>query len=1067
MALKGADRYVSARALADDVEHWLADEPVAAWPEPWRMRAGRWVRRHKTAITALSVGLILLVAGSIALLFVEERRRHQAREFEQSRLFQVREHLSNLQKSAENAEQLVGSEIAAGRFASAAGILQQACDRLREEPSLEPLRAKLQLRQERLHRLVQFFSLADAAERLVYEEEYSEALTVADAALATLEIARHDDWWDHLPDADLSLPQREHLRNEAYRQILLAAILSSLRANQDSAVLDLLLRAERFRPSMSARVLKLAHEPAPTDGARNTPPTSLKPTSAIDYYFLGMFHFAMVDSPDKPVVKRIMLLGQPETFGLLDLKSPLATAAAHFRKAIDLQPQHPFTYLFLARIMISTNQFREAELAVNACVGLRPEFEVGYMMRAFATYRQGVLQTDPPRKKELLDSTMADLATCMRLNPKYGQTYYVRAQVYEAQHDHDKAIADYAQVIQLLPSKKAQAYRSRGMIYYTQKQHDRAIKDFDECIRLDPTNQNALNARGFAWYLKKDYDKAITDYSEAIRIDPKFVLGYGNRAIAWIVKNDYEKAFADLDEAIRLDPKNVAAHNARGFTWYIKKDYGKAIADYNEAIRLDPNNVDAHKYRVDAHNKRGFAWYLKKDYDKAIADYSEAIRLDPKNVEAHKAHNNRGLAWYLKKDYDKAIADYSEAIRIDPKYVLGYRNRANAWSAKKDYEKAIADYDELIRLDPKNVDVHNYRGNVWSAKKDYDKAIADYSEAIRIDPKYALGYHNRGKAWNAKKDYEKAIADHDEAIRLDPKFMNAYSWRGKSQYLAKQYDAALASWQEALKIDPKFTWGIMRTAHLMATCPDAKYRDAKKALELAKTALDLQKNPDAEFKEMAAAVFAEAGDFPEAVRLAGACPRTRDLEERRRRPPPAGVVQEEAAISAGVSGESQASAEKKQASRLPSHLATGDGPPKGPNLSVLASSSPRGSGAGAAPGGRRHHGSRAAPALHDPAAVPAGGAGYCRAPPWSPLPRLTAMPMLANLAPVPCRHSDRPRAPRSGAGSCCALPCAAAAAPDADADQPPRAAIRRRLRKKPFRLQRKFPADNIRSLKVE
>jgi serine/threonine-protein kinase len=46
MALKPEDRYPSARALADDIEHFLADEPVAAYREPWRVRAGRWVRRH-------------------------------------------------------------------------------------------------------------------------------------------------------------------------------------------------------------------------------------------------------------------------------------------------------------------------------------------------------------------------------------------------------------------------------------------------------------------------------------------------------------------------------------------------------------------------------------------------------------------------------------------------------------------------------------------------------------------------------------------------------------------------------------------------------------------------------------------------------------------------------------------------------------------------------------------------------------------------------------------------------------------------------------------------------------
>ncbi|MFL5244808.1 MAG: protein kinase domain-containing protein [Gemmataceae bacterium] len=71
MAVKPADRYSSVEALATDMEHWLADEPVAAYREPVGNRLARWGRRHRalvagaaalllTTVAALAVGLILL-----------------------------------------------------------------------------------------------------------------------------------------------------------------------------------------------------------------------------------------------------------------------------------------------------------------------------------------------------------------------------------------------------------------------------------------------------------------------------------------------------------------------------------------------------------------------------------------------------------------------------------------------------------------------------------------------------------------------------------------------------------------------------------------------------------------------------------------------------------------------------------------------------------------------------------------------------------------------------------------------------------------------------------------------
>jgi serine/threonine protein kinase/tetratricopeptide (TPR) repeat protein len=59
------DRYDSAGALATDVQHWLADEPVTAYPEAPHRRLARWCRRHPSLVTAAALLLLAFAAGGV------------------------------------------------------------------------------------------------------------------------------------------------------------------------------------------------------------------------------------------------------------------------------------------------------------------------------------------------------------------------------------------------------------------------------------------------------------------------------------------------------------------------------------------------------------------------------------------------------------------------------------------------------------------------------------------------------------------------------------------------------------------------------------------------------------------------------------------------------------------------------------------------------------------------------------------------------------------------------------------------------------------------------------------
>jgi serine/threonine-protein kinase len=73
MATRPDDRYPTCRALAEDIERWMADEPVTAWREPFTRRARRWGRRNRTAVSSLVASALVALAGMASVLAVQAR----------------------------------------------------------------------------------------------------------------------------------------------------------------------------------------------------------------------------------------------------------------------------------------------------------------------------------------------------------------------------------------------------------------------------------------------------------------------------------------------------------------------------------------------------------------------------------------------------------------------------------------------------------------------------------------------------------------------------------------------------------------------------------------------------------------------------------------------------------------------------------------------------------------------------------------------------------------------------------------------------------------------------------
>lgn len=104
-----ARRYESASALAQDVERYLTDEPVTACPPSATYRIRRFARKHKGALAAAAVFLLLLIGGFVASTLEAMRaNRAEQKEHVAARAMQVERDRAMLALTQQVAQRLDG-----------------------------------------------------------------------------------------------------------------------------------------------------------------------------------------------------------------------------------------------------------------------------------------------------------------------------------------------------------------------------------------------------------------------------------------------------------------------------------------------------------------------------------------------------------------------------------------------------------------------------------------------------------------------------------------------------------------------------------------------------------------------------------------------------------------------------------------------------------------------------------------------------------------------------------------------------------------------------------------------
>jgi tetratricopeptide (TPR) repeat protein len=143
------------------------------------------------------------------------------------------------------------------------------------------------------------------------------------------------------------------------------------------------------------------------------------------------------------------------------------------------------------------------------------------------------------------EAAISHYTSALALNPDSVETYYNRANSFQALGDNARAFADYSRAIEMKPAY-AEAHNNRGSLFAARGQYDRALDDFTRAISLRPGYAEALANRAHAYQAKGSYREALRDYDAAIAANPGLAAAYHDRAAAFYQAKDYARAWADI-----------------------------------------------------------------------------------------------------------------------------------------------------------------------------------------------------------------------------------------------------------------------------------------------------------------------------------------------------------------------------------------------------------------------------------------------------------------------------------------------------------------------------------------
>ncbi len=221
MAKNREDRYATAAELGEDIERWLADEPVSAWHEPWTYRARRWIRQHQIQVATTGAAVVVALFATILANYLirQEQKRTEAN-------YQVAKQAIDESFVLISEDTLLNepghTELRKSLLAGATQLYRRLLDTYESRSGLQREASAIEFKLARVDELTDEFQAAIAKYEATLNQQLAELAQrprdpalLADCGRTWNAIGRAQDLWGNLSASDEAYRQARKYRQQA------------------------------------------------------------------------------------------------------------------------------------------------------------------------------------------------------------------------------------------------------------------------------------------------------------------------------------------------------------------------------------------------------------------------------------------------------------------------------------------------------------------------------------------------------------------------------------------------------------------------------------------------------------------------------------------------------------------------------------------------------------------------------------------------------------------------------------------------------------------------------------